>query len=76
MALSKKTKDALAIALTDAPSAKELVDAIESASNSQAAAVTPLAITISDPPTDVEVQAVADKVDALIQALKDAGLMA
>ena len=32
-------------------------------------AVTPLGLTVSNPPTQAEVQAIADKLDALINAL-------
>lgn len=43
---------------------------------SQAATVAPLAQTISGTYDDAEVQAISDKVDAIIAALKAAGLMA
>lgn len=43
---------------------------------SQAATVAPLAQTISGTYDDAEVQAISDKVDAIIAALKTAGLMA
>ena len=43
---------------------------------SQAATVAPLAQTISGTYDDAEVQAISTKVDAIIAALKAAGLMA
>lgn len=39
----------------------------------QAAAVTDLAQTISDPPTQADVQALSDKVDELLAAMRTAG---
>ena len=33
-------------------------------------AVTPLGLTVSNPPTQADVQAIADKLDALINALR------
>lgn len=40
------------------------------------AAIADLDQTISDPPTQAEVQALSDKVDALLAALRTAGLLA
>lgn len=42
----------------------------------QANAIADLDLTISDPPEDAEVQAVADKVDELLGALRFLGLIA
>jgi len=40
-----------------------------------AAAVTDLTQTTTNPPTQAEVQAIANKVDELMQSLRDAGIM-
>lgn len=41
----------------------------------KAVPVDPLALTVSNPPTQAELQTIADKQDELISALKAAGLM-
>lgn len=41
----------------------------------QAAAVADLAQTITDPPTQAEVQAISDKIDNLLAALRTAGIL-
>jgi hypothetical protein len=41
-----------------------------SASSANSNAVSPLALAVSDPPTQAEVQAVANKLDELLQALR------
>ncbi len=89
MALSTKTKAVIEVALADRKAAAELAAAVDSGSNTQAASVALLGAT-SDlvgvdgtgsnaaPLTETEgrLDAIEAKVDALIQALKDAGLMA
>lgn len=42
----------------------------------QAAAIADLNQTITDPPTQAEVQAISDKIDALLASLRSAGLLA
>lgn len=39
------------------------------------ATITKLGLTVTDPPTQAEVQAIADKVDEIIQKLIDAGII-
>lgn len=41
-----------------------------------AAAVADLALTVTDPPTQAEVQSIADKLDDLLASLRTAGLLA
>jgi len=66
MALSKKTQEILTVAMADKKSAKELADSAAR----KAAAVAPIA----DPATATAEDA-ANKVNAVIAALKAAGLM-
>lgn len=42
----------------------------------QQAAIASLALVVTDPPTQAEVQAVADKVDAVLAVLRAAGMIA
>jgi len=100
MALSNKAKEAFRRAFTEEESVDEVVSAIESGSNPQAATVAPLgatadfsaaALSTADTYTDAAVNAELDslvgevedrmdaveaKIDAVIAALKAAGLMA
>lgn len=91
MALSKRAQDALERAVTDQSSADELKAAINAGANPQAAAVTAIGTTSDIGTTDgsggagdaalaadVEsrMDAVEAKIDAVIAALKAAGLMA
>lgn len=102
MALTKRTKEVLVVAMADRKAANELADAVDAGFNAEADAVAALGATanlsavagiyaIPAEPTgaevDATVQALADevearlddveaKVDEVIQALKDAGLMA
>lgn len=91
MALSERAKEALRRAVTDDESADELQVAIDSGSNPQAAAVAALGATVNVGTTDgsggagdaalaVDTESRLDtieaKVDAVIAALKAAGLMA
>lgn len=79
MALSQKAREILVVAMANAKAANEVADAIDAAENAaqaEAAAVADLNQTISDPPTQAEVQAISDKVDELLAALRAAGLMA
>lgn len=43
---------------------------------SQQAAITDLGLAVSDPPTQAEVQAVSDKADAILAALRAYGIIA
>lgn len=79
MALSKRTKEIMVVALADKKAGEELASAVDAGANAeqaQAAAVADLNQTISDPPTQAEVQAISDKIDELLAALRAAGLMA
>lgn len=71
MALSKKTKEVLTVAMADKKSAAELAAAVDAAANAQAASVAPIA----DPATATAEDA-ANKINAVIAALKAAKLMA
>lgn len=75
MALSNDTKKRMVIALTDEAAGQELAAAVDSGSNAQAAAVADLNQTISDPPTQAEVQAISDKMDELLASLRAANLL-
>ena len=44
-------------------------------SNPKQPAIADLGLTISNPPTQAEVQAVSDKVDALLEALRNAEII-
>ncbi|MBI1335831.1 MAG: hypothetical protein GC164_02585 [Phycisphaera sp.] len=44
-------------------------------SHQKATAIADLSLTVSNPPTQSEVQAISDKVDAILSALRSAGLM-
>jgi hypothetical protein len=89
MALSSRTKSIVEVALADRRAASELNSAIDSGSNPQAAAVALLGATSNlvgvdgtgsnAAPlagTEARLDAIEAKVDALITALKNAGLMA
>lgn len=76
MALSKRAKEAIRRAVTDDRAARELTAALEAEmAVGVAAAVDDLDASISDPPEQAEVQEIADKVDELMAAMRDAGLM-
>lgn len=89
MALSKKTKEVLVVAMADKKAATELAAAVDASGNAQAAAVAPLGVTTdlvgvdgtgsNAAPlvgTEARLDAIEAKVDAVIAALKAAGLMA
>jgi hypothetical protein len=89
MALSKKAQEALRRAVTEDDAADELQVAIDSGSNPQAAAIAALGVTTALTGVDGTGSNAADlvttesrlddieaKVDAMIAALKLAGLMA
>lgn len=89
MALSAKAKKRIEVALARRAEANEVIAAIESGSNPQAAAVAALGATSNlvgvdgtgsnAAPlvgTEARLDAIEAKVDALIAALKAAGLMA
>jgi len=89
MALSKKTKEILTVAMADKKSAAEIAEAIDAGGNAQAAAVAALGATAAlvgvdgtgsnAAPlvgTEARLDAIEAKVDAVIAALKAAGLMA
>jgi len=88
MALSQKTKEILTVAMADKKSAAELAAAIDAGGNTPAAAVAPLGATTNlvgvdgtgsnAAPlagTETRLDAVEAKADAIIAALKAAGLM-
>ena len=52
-----------------APSSPAMADAARSVTNSMVSGVDPLPGTVSNPPTQAEVQAIADKLDELINSL-------
>lgn len=89
MALSKKTKEILTVAMADKKSAAELAAAVDAAGNAQAAAIAAIGATTdlvgvdgtgsNAAPlveTEARLDAIEAKIDALIAALKAAGLMA
>lgn len=89
MALSSKAKRRLEVALARRAEAQEIIAAIESGANSQAAAVAALGATSNlvgvdgtgsnAAPlvgTEARLDAIEAKVDAVIAALKAAGVMA
>lgn len=71
MALSTKAKKRLEVAMARRQEAQEVINAIEAAGNTPAAAVA----DIADPAT-ATAEDVANKVNELLAALRDAGLMA
>jgi len=91
MSLSKETKAVLNIAIPDTPALNEIVNAINAGANPKAAAIAALgvlatvaSIDVADAgPADVATKAGVDariatlqaKIDAIIAALKAAGLM-
>jgi hypothetical protein len=76
MALSNKAKEALRRAFTEDDSANEVESAINSGANDQAAAVAKLNAAGAAGTDAALVDAANAKIDELIQAMKDAGLMA
>ena len=89
MALSQRTKDIVVVALADKKAGEELAAAVDSGSNPQAASVAAIGATANlvgvdgtgsnAAPlvgTEARLDAVEAKIDALIAALKAAGLMA
>lgn len=76
MALSDKAKKRFIVAMARRAEAQEILDAIEGGANPQAAAVADLNQNISATYDQTEVQAISDKVDELLAALRAAGLMA
>lgn len=78
MALSKKTKEIVIVALADKKAGQELAAAVD-AGNSQAASVAAIGSqtpAVDQTTTNANIAAVAAKVDAVIAALKAAKLMA
>lgn len=71
MALSKKTKEIMIVALADKKAGQELAAAVDAAGNAQAAAVA----DIADPST-ATAEDVANKVNELLASLRAAGLLA
>jgi len=89
MALSKQAKEILVVALANAKVAKEVSDAIDAGSNEQAASVTALSAYVpvtgvdgtgsnaaSKANVDTQLSAVYTKINAILTALKNAGIMA
>lgn len=88
MALSKKQRELLAVALADEAVAKQIADAVDAGANPKAASVAVIGATtnlvapavIADAAplagTESRLDAVEAKIDAVINALKNAGLMA
>lgn len=89
MALSKKTKEILTVAMADKKSAAELAAAVDASGNAQAAAVAAIGVTANlvgvdgtgsnAAPlvgTESRLDVIESKIDAVIAALKAAGLMA
>ena len=81
-ATSAEAAAALAEALSDYYTAAQVDAALPDAATTsvlglvhQATAVADLDQTISEPPTQAEVQAISDKVDALLAALRTAGVV-
>lgn len=87
MALSKELRERLVVALTDRPLAKQLADAIDAAGNAQAANVADISLaavgttdgTGSDAAlaadVDSRLQDIETKINDILEALQDAGLM-
>lgn len=88
MALSQKTRSVLRVAVANKSVAQELADAIDAAGNSKAESVAPIGTTTNlvgvngtgnnaAPLVETEsrLDAVEAKIDAVIAALKAAGLM-
>lgn len=75
MALTTAQRKILRNALADKDAADAVADAIDSAANDAGAAVADLNQTITDPPTQAEVQAISDKVDELLASLRAAGII-
>lgn len=89
MSLSQRTKDIMTVALADKRASQELAAAVDAAGNSQAASVAALAAyspvtgvdgtgsdAASKADVDTELGAVYTKINAILSALKAAGLMA
>lgn len=78
MALSKEARKSLKRAMADTKLSTEVADAIDAGTNvplEPAANVAELDLTASETYDDAQLQAVADKIDAVIAALIAAGLM-
>lgn len=78
MALSAKAKRRLEVAMARRQEANEVIAAIEAGGNTPAAAVAPIGAqtpAVDQTTTNANIAAVAAKVDAVIAALKAAGLM-
>ena len=78
MALSAKAKKRLEVAMARRAEANEVIAAIESGANSAAASVAAIGAqtpAVDQTTTNANIAAVAAKVDAVIAALKAAGLM-
>jgi hypothetical protein len=91
MSLSQKAKEVLIVAVANKKVGEEIAAAIDSGSNPQAASVSPIGVTAALVGTDgsagagdaaplaeteSRLDAVEGKIDAVIAALKAAGLMA
>lgn len=89
MALSKKTKEILTVAMANKIAAAELAAAVDAGGNAQAASIAPIGATadlvgvdgVGDNAaplveTEARLDAIEAKIDAVIAALKAAGLMA
>lgn len=77
MALSKKTKDILVVAMADKKSATELAAAVD-AGSSQAASVAAIGAqtpAVDQTTTNANIAAIQAKVDAILASLKAAGVM-
>lgn len=71
MSLSKEAREILVVAMANKAKANEVADAIDAIE--AAAAVTDLAQDISPTYVEAEVQAVSDKVDEILAALRASG---
>ena len=56
--------------VSNLPTGSDVNTAIVSGSAGPVGAVSPLGLTVSDPPTQAEVQAIADKIDEMLQLLQ------
>lgn len=75
MALSKRTKEILVVAMADKKAANELA-AVAAAQAATVAAIGTQTPAVDQTTTNANIAAVAAKVDAILAALKAAGLMA
>lgn len=77
MALSKKTKDIMVVAMADKKSATELAAAVD-AGSAQAASVAAIGTqtpAVDQTTTNANIAAIQAKVDAILASLKAAGVM-